>query len=499
MPLSPAVEEDRQQALALQRRHRLATVGLRIFTPCRVNTCRHHVDDMPDLVRDRPTLLHHRRPARDKRCRDPALVHPVLVPPEWCIARIRPRQPIAHVRIDPARRQPVLAIVETRRTAFRAAPVVRQEHHQRVVPLPQRLDLPEHPSDAGVHPFDLRRVDRHLQVHQLLVFLLLPGPGLLITRRYRPVFANQTHLDHALPSLFAQPIPALTIFALVFRDILGPGVQGPVRRGVGQIEKEGLVVLSRFVEKLHCMVGEGVGHVEAVFGWLIGPIVNCHLSGNTLGLGLAGVEVAIESPIGRPVRTLLAHVPLARHQRAIARRLQCLGNRDALLVQIALIGGITLVAHHEPDARLVGVQPRQQRCPRRAAASAVVELREANALGREAVEMGGMDLPTIAADVGVAHIVGHDQHDVGLAARARRRGRLCRGQASTQGHRHRARADRSQEFTSSTSQCVHRPASKRPTCTSRQRRSAPSPALHASYLQPWRSPAGRGPSSAPWC
>src|SRR5207248_11128909 len=45
-----------------------------------------------------------------------------------------------------------------------------------------------------------------------------------------------------------------------------------------------------------------------------------------------------------------------------------------------------------------------------------VELREAQALARQPVEVGRLDLAAVAAEVGVAHVVVQDQHDVRLLA-----------------------------------------------------------------------------------
>jgi hypothetical protein len=66
----------------------------------------------------------------------------------------------------------------------------------------------------------------------------------------------------------------------------------------------------------------------------------------------------------------------------------------------------------DADARLVGVQAGEQRRARGAAARRVEELAEAHPLPAEPVEVRGADLPAETADVGVAEIVGQDEHDV---------------------------------------------------------------------------------------
>ena len=60
-----------------------------------------------------------------------------------------------------------------------------------------------------------------------------------------------------------------------------------------------------------------------------------------------------------------------------------------------------------------------------AAAGGVVELGEAHAAAREAIQIGGVDLASIAAEIGVAHVVGQDEEDV--------RTLVCRGAAEAGG------------------------------------------------------------------
>ena len=48
--------------------------------------------------------------------------------------------------------------------------------------------------------------------------------------------------------------------------------------------------------------------------------------------------VALETAVARPLALASADVPLARHVRPIPRRLEDLGDGDALVVEIALVG-----------------------------------------------------------------------------------------------------------------------------------------------------------------
>ena len=47
----------------------------------------------------------------------------------------------------------------------------------------------------------------------------------------------------------------------------------------------------------------------------------------------------------------------------------------------------------------------------------IVELRESQAIGGQGIEMGCLDLGTVAPEVGEPEIVGHDKHNVGFLRR----------------------------------------------------------------------------------
>ena len=55
----------------------------------------------------------------------------------------------------------------------------------------------------------------------------------------------------------------------------------------------------------------------------------------------------------------------------------------------------------------------EERCARRGALGVVIELREEHAFGSEPVDVGGLDFPAVTAQVRPAHVVGHDEDDVG--------------------------------------------------------------------------------------
>ncbi len=113
-------------------------------------------------------------------------------------------------------------------------------------------------------------------------------------------------------------------------------------------------------------------------------------------------------------------MPLAGHQCCVVVALQRFRYGDATAVQVALVGGgspLPPVAArglgHVPDPDLVGMEPGHQGSPRWTTPSAVVELGKAHAPLGEGIEVRGIDLSAMVTKVGKAHVVDHDEDDVG--------------------------------------------------------------------------------------
>ena len=105
-------------------------------------------------------------------------------------------------------------------------------------------------------------------------------------------------------------------------------------------------------------------------------------------------------------------VPLAGGGGCVAGGSQDLGNGHAIFVESTAITFQPAVLHHVSDTCLVGVEPGQQRGARRTAAPRVIKLREPHPVVRELIEIRCSHLAAITADVAVAHVVRHHQHDV---------------------------------------------------------------------------------------
>ena len=161
------------------------------------------------------------------------------------------------------------------------------------------------------------------------------------------------------------------------------------------------------LNELHGVIGEGIRHVErTVVGRSVRLVPQGHRAGRVqlevVGTAADQSEVLVEAPVRRPVRALLPDMPLAGHQRGVAGVLEDFGNRDAVVVQKPLVRRHPEIADHVADTGLMGIETGQQGRPCRAAAGRVVELSEAQALGRERVQVRGRDLPAVAADIGIA-------------------------------------------------------------------------------------------------
>ena len=151
-------------------------------------------------------------------------------------------------------------------------------------------------------------------------------------------------------------------------------------------------------------VGEGVEDpVEAVEASLQGPA----------GLGGAVAEVGV-----------FGQVPLADDERGPARAAEGLGDGHRVVAQLVGVAGEAGIGvGHGGHAGHVVVESGQQRGPGGRAHRVDVEVGVAQALGGQAVELGGVDLRAVTAQVGVAQVVGHHHDHVG---RPRRRDRRLR-------------------------------------------------------------------------
>ena len=67
------------------------------------------------------------------------------------------------------------------------------------------------------------------------------------------------------------------------------------------------------------------------------------------------------------------------------------------------------------------VHPREQRRPRWATARGIVKLCEPQPVLRQLVKNWRLDLATVTPDIREPHVIGHDDHDIGLLSLGRRK------------------------------------------------------------------------------
>ncbi len=125
---------------------------------------------------------------------------------------------------------------------------------------------------------------------------------------------------------------------------------------------------------------------------------------------VAVVVVEAVGVIEAILERLAVDVPLAGVIRAIAERLQHLGKQPSPRGAHPLAAALD--ARHGIAADFLGVVTGEDRRPRRPAAGRVVELREAQAVLCQGVEIRRGDLAAVAAGVGEAHVVGEEDQDI---------------------------------------------------------------------------------------
>ena len=248
------------------------------------------------------------------------------------------------------------------------------------------------------------------------VFVLVPRLGFLVSRGDVPLRIYKAHLDLLLQTLFAQDVPAFGEAAFVLGDVFRFGVEGVMRGGVGQVVEKRAAAFGATADGINGVIGEGVGGVEIV-GELGDAFVVVAEGPDfptfELGVGLVGIEEIaaavpeavrlLETPVVGESAGLAAVVPLPTHARGIAREAEALAEGDHVFREELFL----------PLAAVAWVEPGEEGSTRRGALGVVVELRELHPLGGESVDVRRVDLAPVAADVGPAHVVRHDEEDVG--------------------------------------------------------------------------------------
>ena len=111
-------------------------------------------------------------------------------------------------------------------------------------------------------------------------------------------------------------------------------------------------------------------------------------------------------------------MPLAGHVRLVARALQHFGNGLAPAIQVTPISVVAIVSHHPANPGLMRVKTGEQTRSCRAASSGVVKLCETQSALCESIQRGRLNFTPITTDVGITHVICHDQNDIGSFIRS---------------------------------------------------------------------------------
>ena len=137
-----------------------------------------------------------------------------------------------------------------------------------------------------------------------------------------------------------------------------------------------------------------------------------------------GPVKSIKPTLPRPItlvacrRDTFSDVPLAGHVRLVARALQHFGNGLAPTIQVTPISVVTIVSHHPANTGLMRIKTGEQTRSCRAASSGVVKLRETQSAFRESIQRGRLNFTPITTDIGIPHVIRHDQNDIGSFIRS---------------------------------------------------------------------------------
>ena len=381
-------------------------------------------------------------PVHDERRQDPALVGEVFILAEGRVGGVGPSAAVVATALAVVAEIGELELAQGRAFGFGA--VVREEKDRGVFELAAFAEVGDEAAEVLVNAVDHRGVGGHDRIHAVLVLGREAFPGRdFAALGAEPVGGSgaraeggggrdQAEFLLALQRARAEDIPALLEAAAVFGEVFRHGLHGEVRGVVGEIEKERGV---GFAGRVIAEVGDGLG------GERVGGVVALTVRRNLFVAAMEivrakkirgafeetveTVEAALEGPSGR---VAIADVPLAGHVGAVAGRAEHLGQRGHRRAHPAAVGDGHFHAFgelrgtragalegHVTEAGLMRMESGDERGATGAAAGVVVELGEAHAVGRQAVEDGSFDGPTVAAEVGPAHVVDQDDDHVGPA------------------------------------------------------------------------------------
>ena len=191
-----------------------------------------------------------------------------------------------------------------------------------------------------------------------------------------------------------------------------------MRRGMGYIEKERFFRFVR-VNELDRFACDGFCVEEITFGLDVMISFGKRKRIPLIAGGDDRSEKLVEASLKGPVvfRSVFCEIvtdmPFSTHVGRVSRLFERFGDRHTVAIQIPSVARLAVVvSSHKPKTSPVRVEPRKQRGTGRTTTTTVVKLAEAQAATREYVKIRSINLPAIATDVRVAHVIDHDDDNI---------------------------------------------------------------------------------------
>ena len=200
--------------------------------------------------------------------------------------------------------------------------------------------------------------------------------------------------------------------------------------GVGKVEDEGFLLTFVFIKAVDGVASEGVGMVELLIGTSVAHnylVLNGPASCTGLSFSPrkalawtsfnAGIK-KVTAPVGQPVVTVKptgggqgSLVPLARNEGSVTDGAQDLPEGGSVF-HIVVSNG-------------VGVVTGKKLSPGGVTLGGVIELGETQSILSQFIYIRRFYFPSIASDIGVAHIVDHNENEIGPTVVWFRPGKMC--------------------------------------------------------------------------
>lgn len=305
------------------------------------------------------------------------------------------------------------------------AAVVAHEEDERVFQDAALFEAVHEIADGLIHAMHGGGIDGHEVVKAVLLLRCVVFPQLDGGRAWRffPRGIHDAEFLLAGDAGIAQGSPAVFVFAAKFGDGIRWCLEREMRRVVAEVQVKRLLLGERLINELQAIGGPQISRIPILRqtrivvgdGFAIEKELRLRLvTISEVKAACRCIQRAIKAALPRHHAEVLTHMPLSGHRGEVAGGPQHLRDGHARVIEPALIARHALVLRHVPDAGLMRIQSGEQRGPSGAATAGVVELRKAQAVLRQSVEMRCGDLRTIAADVGKAHVINEDDDDVGL-------------------------------------------------------------------------------------